>query len=215
MALGANGAAGTDEAALAEQAGFEVRVVEGSPGNIKITTPDDLVLARQRLAGSGGGVAPARIGVGYDSHRFVEGRRLVLGGVVIPHGRGLAGHSDADAVCHAVTDAVLGAAALGDIGRHFPDTEPRWKDADSIALLAEAARLVARAGFAVGNVDVVVVAEEPKLSPHADAMRARLAAALEAPVGAVSVKGKTNEGMGEIGRGEGLVVHAVALLIST
>jgi 2-C-methyl-D-erythritol 4-phosphate cytidylyltransferase/2-C-methyl-D-erythritol 2,4-cyclodiphosphate synthase len=216
VALGAKGAAGTDEAALAEQAGFDVRVVEGTPGNIKITTPDDLVLARQRLAERGGGVAPAvRVGVGYDSHRFVEGRRLVLGGVVIPHDRGLSGHSDADAVCHAVTDAVLGAAALGDIGRHFPDTDPRWKDADSVALLAEGARLVARAGFAVENVDVVVVAEQPKLSSHVDAMRARLAAALEVPVGAVSVKGKTNEGMGAIGRGEGLVVHAVVLLSRT
>jgi 2-C-methyl-D-erythritol 4-phosphate cytidylyltransferase / 2-C-methyl-D-erythritol 2,4-cyclodiphosphate synthase len=212
IAFGAGGAEGTDEAALAEQAGFEVRLVEGSPGNLKITTMDDLAFARKLLADRESPAAAVRIGVGYDSHRFAGGRPLVLGGVVIPHARGLAGHSDADAVCHAVTDAVLGAAALGDIGRHFPDTDPRWKDADSIALLEHAVRLVRSAGFAVQNVDVVVVAEQPKLAPHADAMCARLAAALGVKAGAVSIKGKTNEGMGETGRGEGLVVHAVALL---
>jgi 2-C-methyl-D-erythritol 2,4-cyclodiphosphate synthase len=154
----------------------------------------------------------ARIGIGYDSHRLVLGRPLILGGVSIPHATGLAGHSDADALCHAVTDAVLGAAALGDIGRHFPDTDVRWKDADSLAMLRDAVALVREAGFAVSNVDAVVIADEPKLSPHADAIRAKLADALGVEAGAVSVKGKTNEGMGETGRGEGIAVHAVALL---
>jgi 2-C-methyl-D-erythritol 4-phosphate cytidylyltransferase/2-C-methyl-D-erythritol 2,4-cyclodiphosphate synthase len=213
VALGAGGATGTDEAALAEQAGFEVALVEGTPANIKITTADDLAMARRSLAMREAAAATAvRIGIGYDSHRFADGRPLVLGGVVVPHERGLAGHSDADAVCHALTDAVLGAAALGDIGRHFPDTDPRWKDADSLALLAEAARLARDAGFAVANVDVVVIAEQPKLTPYVDAMRERIAAALRVTTAVVSIKGKTNEGMGETGRGEGLAVHAVALL---
>ena len=155
-----------------------------------------------------------RIGVGYDSHRLVQGRALILGGVSIPHAVGLAGHSDADALCHAITDAVLGAAALGDIGRHFPDTEARWKDADSIQLLRQAVALVREAGFAIANVDAIVVAEQPKLSPYIDAIRARLAEALDVEADAVSVKSKTNEGMGETGRGEGIAVHAVALLAS-
>jgi 2-C-methyl-D-erythritol 2,4-cyclodiphosphate synthase len=150
--------------------------------------------------------------MGYDSHRLVQGRPLVLGGVTVPHTTGLAGHSDADALCHAVTDAVLGAAALGDIGRHFPDTDPRWRDADSIDLLRRARSLVREAGFSVVNVDAVVIADQPKLAPFADAMRAGLADALGLDAGAVSVKGKTNEGMGETGRGEGIAVHAVALV---
>jgi 2-C-methyl-D-erythritol 2,4-cyclodiphosphate synthase len=153
-----------------------------------------------------------RIGVGYDSHRLVQGRPLVLGGVTVPHGTGLAGHSDADALCHAITDAVLGAAAAGDIGLHFPDSDDRWKDADSVALLRQAVAIVADAGYAVVNVDAVVIADAPRLAPHRDAIRARLAEALGVTVAAVSVKGKTNEGMGETGRGEGIAVHAVAFL---
>jgi 2-C-methyl-D-erythritol 4-phosphate cytidylyltransferase/2-C-methyl-D-erythritol 2,4-cyclodiphosphate synthase len=217
LAAGAQGASGTDEAALAEQAGHIVRLVAGDPRNVKITTPADLELARAALAckdtgGRHGGGTDMRIGVGYDSHRLVQGRPLILGGVPIPHGTGLAGHSDADALCHAITDAVLGAAAAGDIGRHFPDTDARWKDADSMALLRKAVEVAAQAGYAVVNVDAVVIADAPRLSPHADAIRARLAEALGVEMAAVSVKGKTNEGMGETGRGEGLAVHAVALL---
>lgn len=217
IALAREGASGTDEAALVEQAGHPVRLVEGHAENIKITTPADLAFARGLLE-ERDGVAPAagasttRIGIGYDSHRLVEGRRLILGGVLIPYSMGLKGHSDADAVCHALTDAVLGAAALGDIGRHFPDTDPRWKDASSVYLLSQAVALVRDAGWAVANVDVVVVAERPKLAPHIDRMRARLAPVLGVDEGAVSVKGKTNEGMSETGRGEGIVVHAVAML---
>ena len=153
-----------------------------------------------------------RIGIGYDSHRLIEGRPLILGGEIVPHSAGLKGHSDGDALCHAITDAILGAAALGDIGRHFPDTDPQYKDANSLGLLARAVSLVRDAGYAIENIDAVVLAERPKLAPHADRIRARLASTLGVEVGAVSVKGKTNEGMGEVGRSEGIAVHAVALL---
>jgi 2-C-methyl-D-erythritol 4-phosphate cytidylyltransferase/2-C-methyl-D-erythritol 2,4-cyclodiphosphate synthase len=209
IAQGRAGASGTDEAALAEQAGHHVRLVEGDARNLKITTPGDLEFAGSWLASE---QRTVRVGIGYDSHRLVEGRPLILGGVAIPHSKGLAGHSDADALCHAITDAVLGAAGLGDIGRHFPDTDARWKDADSVELLRRAVSLVAAAGYGVSNVDAVVVAERPRLAPHVDAIRARLASALSTDVENVSVKGKTNEGMGEAGRGEGIVVHAVAML---
>jgi 2-C-methyl-D-erythritol 2,4-cyclodiphosphate synthase len=138
---------------------------------------------------------------------------MVLGGVAIPHPRGLLGHSDADAVCHAVTDALLGAAAAGDIGQHFPDTDPRWRDASSVDLLARVAALVRGRGLAVGNVDVVVIAERPKLAPHVPAMRSGLAAALGVDVSRVSVKAKTGEGLDSVGRGEAVAVHAVALLM--
>ena len=153
-----------------------------------------------------------RIGIGFDSHRLVEGRPLILGGELLPHSAGLKGHSDGDALCHAITDAILGAAALGDIGRHFPDTDPQYRGANSLGLLAQAVGIVREAGYTVENVDAVVVAERPALAPHADRIRRRLAAALGVEVGAVSVKGKTSEGMGEVGRGEAIVVHAVALL---
>ena len=153
-----------------------------------------------------------RIGIGYDSHVLVEGRQLILGGEVVPHSAGLKGHSDGDALCHAITDAILGAAALGDIGRHFPDSDPQYKGANSLALLVRAVGIIHEAGYLVENVDAVVIAEWPKLAPHVDRIRARLAGALGVDAGAVSVKGKTNEGMGEVGRGEGIAVHAVALL---
>jgi 2-C-methyl-D-erythritol 2,4-cyclodiphosphate synthase len=153
-----------------------------------------------------------RIGIGYDSHRLVEGRQLILGGEIVPHSAGLKGHSDGDALCHAITDAILGAAALGDIGRHFPDTDPQYKGANSLALLVRAVGIIHEAGYSVENVDAVVIAEQPKLAPHVDRIRARLAGALGVDVSAVSVKGKTNEGMGEVGRAEGIAVHAVALL---
>jgi len=153
-----------------------------------------------------------RVGIGYDSHRFAPGRPLVLGGVTIPHPLGLAGHSDADAVAHALTDAILGAAAAGDIGTHFPDTDPRWKGADSIGLLRAACAVVAERGFRVSQVDVTVILERPRLGPHIPAMRATLAAALGLTEADVSVKAKTNEGMGFVGRGEGIATMAVATL---
>jgi 2-C-methyl-D-erythritol 4-phosphate cytidylyltransferase/2-C-methyl-D-erythritol 2,4-cyclodiphosphate synthase len=205
----AEGGDATDEATLAERAGYPVRIVEGEASNIKITTPDDLPIA-ELLAG--GRRTPTRVGTGYDLHRLIAGRPLILGGVTIPHDLGLDGHSDADAICHAVTDAVLGAAAAGDIGGHFPDTDAQWKGASSIDLLQRAAAIVRGSGYRVVNVDVVVIAERPKIGPHAAAMRANLAGALGVTVASVSVKGKTNEGVGAIGRGEAIAVHAVALL---
>jgi len=153
-----------------------------------------------------------RVGIGYDSHRLIEGRALILGGERIPHTAGLKGHSDGDVLCHAITDAVLGAAAEGDIGRHFPDTDRRYEGANSLDLLRQAVAIVREAGYAVQNVDAVVITELPKLTPHVDRIRASLAGALGVLPDAVSVKGKTNEGMGEIGRGEGMAAHAVALL---
>lgn len=153
-----------------------------------------------------------RIGFGYDSHRFGADRPLRLAGVPVPHPTGLVGHSDGDAIAHAVTDALLGAAALGDIGALFPDGDPAWKDADSMGLLREAYGRVREAGFHVENLDVTVICEAPRIRPHADAMRASLAAALGLEPSAVSIKGKTNEGLDALGRGEGLAVHAVALL---
>lgn len=153
-----------------------------------------------------------RVGLGYDSHRFDDGRPLVLGGVEVPDHPGLTGHSDGDAVAHAVTDAVLGAAGAGNVGSHFPPGDSRWKDADSIDLLRRAARVVHDLGYHVVNVDVTVVCETPKIGPHAEAMAVRLGSALSIPAVRVSVKGKTNEGLGWIGKGEGLAVHAVALL---
>jgi 2-C-methyl-D-erythritol 2,4-cyclodiphosphate synthase len=153
-----------------------------------------------------------RTGIGYDSHRFVTGRPLVLGGQHIPHTHGLAGHSDADAVAHAVTDAILGAAAAGDIGTHFPDSDPRWKGADSIALLRSAVALVRERGFRVAQADVTVIMERPRLAPFVPAIRSALAAALDLTVDDVSVKAKTNEGMGFVGRGEGVATIAVATL---
>lgn len=200
----------TDEAMLVERLGLPVHVVDGDVRNVKITTEGDLVDAKAAAAR-----APSRmmrIGNGYDLHRLVAGRPLILAGVTIPFALGLDGHSDADIVCHAVTDAVLGAAGAGDIGRMFPDTDPKWKGADSIALLRGAVARVQEAGYRVSNVDVTVIAQKPKLLPYLDAMRAKLADVLNIDAGAISVKGKTNEGVDSMGRGESMACHAVALL---
>ena len=202
----------TDEAALAERAGHSVAIVQGEVTNVKITTADDLPFA-EALARAGQSRRTARTGVGYDLHRLVEGRPLVLGGVTIPSMRGALGHSDADVVCHAATDAILGAACLGDIGRHFPDADPQWKDASSLDLLGRAVALVRERGFAVCNVDVTVVLESPKIAGHVDLMRARVAEAIGLDPSLVSIKGKTNEGVDAVGRGEAIAAHAVALLI--
>jgi 2-C-methyl-D-erythritol 4-phosphate cytidylyltransferase/2-C-methyl-D-erythritol 2,4-cyclodiphosphate synthase len=184
--------------------------VDGDPRNLKITTPDDLTMAEHL---TGFTPAPAlRIGNGYDLHRLVAGRPLILGGVRIPFEKGLEAHSDGDVICHAVTDAVLGAAAAGDIGRHFPDTDQAWKNADSIELLRRAVTLVRQAGYAIVNVDVVVIAHKPKLAPHVDAIRANVAGALGCDASQVSVKGKTNEGVDSMGAGESIAAHAVALV---
>lgn len=199
----------TDEAMLVERSGHPVTLVEGDPRNIKITKSEDLRMADALL----GHERLPRVGVGYDLHRLVEGRPLILAGLTIPCEKGLAGHSDADAVCHAVTDALLGATGLGDIGRHFPDTDAAWKDADSMVLLARIVELISARGFVIGNVDVTVVAERPKLAPHADAMRANLARLLGIDVSRVGLKGKTNEKTGAVGAGEAIAVHAVAMVL--
>lgn len=153
-----------------------------------------------------------RIGEGWDTHALVPGRKLVLGGVEIPSERGLLGHSDADVLLHAITDALIGAAGLGDIGRHFPDTDERFRGADSIALLAEAARRVRAEGWNIVNVDSTVIAQAPRLAPHAEAMRARIGAALEIPPGQVNVKAKTAEKLGPVGMGQSMEARAVVLL---
>lgn len=153
-----------------------------------------------------------RIGQGYDVHRLVEGRKLMLGGVDIPYEKGLLGHSDADVLLHAISDALLGAAALGDIGAHFPDSDPAYSGADSVELLRAVGNLIRAAGYEIGNVDSTVVCQAPKLAPHIGAMRARIAEVLALPVGAVSVKASTEEHMGFTGRGEGIAAHAVCLL---
>jgi 2-C-methyl-D-erythritol 4-phosphate cytidylyltransferase/2-C-methyl-D-erythritol 2,4-cyclodiphosphate synthase len=215
-----DGVDATDEAALVELAGLPVRLVDGEASNIKITTADDMAIAEaiasEHLAPRSPHLAPrtGRAGTGYDLHRLVDGRPLIIGGVTIPSEKGALGHSDADVVCHALTDAILGAAGLGDIGRHFPDTDPRWKDADSIALLRQVVSLVAAQGLMVGNVDVTVILERPKIRDHVDAMRESVAKAIGIDVARVSIKGKTNEGVDAVGRGEAIAAHAVALLRS-
>lgn len=154
-----------------------------------------------------------RIGNGYDLHRLVSDRRLILGGVEIPYEKGLLGHSDADVLTHAIMDAMLGALALGDIGHYFPPTDPKWAGADSIMLLQQVQELIAAQGWRVNNLDAMVIAESPKLKPHIKAMRDRLAAAMNLPIDCVSVKATTNEGMDAIGQKEAIAVHAVVLLV--
>jgi len=203
----------TDEAELAERAGHPVRLVEGEAMNIKITTPADLEIA-QAIARSGRPARTGRAGLGYDLHRLVPDRPLILGGVTVPSDRGALGHSDADVVAHAVTDAILGSLSLGDIGAHFPDSDPRWKGADSLGLLRQVVAMAAAGGFEVGNVDVTVMLEKPKLRDHIAAIRASLANALGIDVERVSMKAKTNEGVDAVGRGEAIAAHAIALVRS-
>jgi 2-C-methyl-D-erythritol 2,4-cyclodiphosphate synthase len=155
-----------------------------------------------------------RIGTGYDSHRFEEGRELVLGGVYIPDHAGLSGHSDGDAVAHAIIDAMLGAAAAGNVGSHFPSHDDEWKDADSMDLLARAAQILEAREYRVVNVDVAVICESPNIGPHAEAMRRRIGEVMRISSTSISIKGKSNDGMGWIGAGEGIAVHAVALIES-
>lgn len=204
--LSAGAREATDESMLAEWAGLPVMMVEGDERNVKITTPDDLAQARERRAGT------PRVGTGYDLHRLVEGRPLVLAGITLPFERGPLGHSDGDVLCHALTDALLGAAGAGDIGRHFPNTDPAWKDAAGLDLLARAVAIVRAAGFAPASCDVTIILERPKLVPYIERLRARLADVLGVDVSAVSVKGKTNEGVDAVGRGEAIAAHAVAML---
>jgi len=154
-----------------------------------------------------------RVGMGYDIHRLVNDRKLILGGVEIPHTHGLDGHSDADVIVHAIMDAILGAAALGDIGQHFPNTNPRYKDISSIELLKQVAGLIGKLGYKIGNIDAMVIAEAPKLAPHIEAMRKNVAKVCGIDISQISVKATTNEGVGFVGRFEGIAAQAIASLI--
>lgn len=196
----------TDDCSAFELAGLPVRLTQGDYANYKITTREDLP-APEKNGGNG-----MRIGHGYDVHRLVEGRALVLGGVTVPYEKGLLGHSDADVLTHAVMDALLGAVVLGDIGKLFPDTDPAYKGADSIALLQEVGRVLARAGWAAGNIDATLLCQAPKLAPYIPAMRENLAAALGISAEDVSVKATTEEKLGFTGSGEGIAAHSVCLL---
>jgi 2-C-methyl-D-erythritol 2,4-cyclodiphosphate synthase/2-C-methyl-D-erythritol 4-phosphate cytidylyltransferase len=201
----ADGFVGTDDCMLVERLGHPISCIEASGPNLKITTQEDIALA-QHLAG-----AAVRTGFGYDAHRLVTTRPLILGGVEIPHTHGLLGHSDADVLIHAIMDALLGAAALGDIGRHFPGTD-EFKDISSLVLLARVHNLIESAGFAIVNVDSTVVMQRPRLAPYIEQMRRRIAEALDIDISAVSVKATTTEGMGFEGTGEGVSATAVATL---
>jgi 2-C-methyl-D-erythritol 4-phosphate cytidylyltransferase/2-C-methyl-D-erythritol 2,4-cyclodiphosphate synthase len=217
----------TDDALLCEMAGVPVTVVPSSAANLKVTRDEDVAIAEALLAiipspspiATGErsvpprGIAQVRTGIGYDVHRFVAGRRLVLGGIEIGYELGLLGHSDADVLLHAIADALLGAAALGDIGQHFPPSDERFRDADSQDLLREAVRLAREAGWQPVHVDATVLAEEPRIGPHVPLMRERIADCLGVAVDAVSVKATTNEGLGAIGRREGIAALATATLV--
>jgi len=199
----------TDDAALAEWGGHSVRIFEGEAANVKLTTNDDF--ARAELM-HGAALADVRTGTGYDVHAFVDGDHVMLGGVRIPHTRAVTGHSDADVVLHALVDAILGALADGDIGQHFPPSDPQWRGASSDRFLAFACERVRARGGVIGNLDVTVVCEAPRVSPHRDAMRERIAAIAAIAPDRVAVKATTSEKMGFTGRGEGLVAMATATL---
>ena len=203
---------GTDDASLVERIGAKVIMIEGCYGNIKITTPEDLILA-EALMKKKSGEMNFRNGFGYDIHRFAEGRKLILGGVEIPFGRGLQGHSDADALIHVICDALLGASGCGDIGRHFPDTDSAYKDVSSIILLKRVKIIIAEKGFSINNIDATVIMEKPKLAPYATQIVSNIAHALDITENSVNIKAKTNESIGFIGRNEGVAVFAVATVI--
>lgn len=226
---------GTDDASLVERLGHRVHVVHGDPDNIKVTYAGDVRRAERTIgwqrqegrhkgspAGRTAGLSEGeytmskerafRSGIGFDAHAFAEGRPLVLAGVRFPGERGLLGHSDADVVCHAICDAVLGAMGAGDIGQQFPDTDPRYADISSLSLLARVGAMAREAGWAIENLDAVVIAEAPRIAPRLPEMRRAVAEALETEVERVSLKGKTTEGMGFTGRGEGVATQAVVLL---
>lgn len=234
----ADGWEATDDASLVERAGHNVAIIEGTYSNIKITTPEDLLVAEAllrarigdddaELTASGAddeldsrlpmkkqGGATVRVGYGYDVHAFADGRRLILGGVEIPADRGLLGHSDADVLLHAIADALLGAAGLGDIGRHFPDDDPAYKDVSSVKLLAHVHRLLTDQGWRVGNVDATIVAERPRLGPYVADMVHCISETLDIEPEAVNVKATTSERLGFVGAGEGIAAHAAVTLFS-
>jgi len=192
---------GTDDASLVERLGVRITLAEGSYENIKITTREDLPM-------------DMRIGTGFDVHQLVEGRKLIMGGVEIPYEKGLLGHSDADVMVHALMDAMLGAAGMGDIGKHFPDTDDAYKGADSLVLLGHVNNLINEAGYVLGNADVTIIAQKPKMAPHIQRMRENIADVLKVDVSRINVKATTTEKLGFTGRGEGIASEAVCLLMS-
>lgn len=203
----------TDDAAVAEWAGTTVAVVPGDPANVKLTTAADIAAADRRLTAEEAlRLGDVRVGIGYDVHALGVGQSVTLGGVAIPHTRGLIGHSDADVVLHAVTDAVLGALGEADIGTHFPPTDPQWKGASSDRFLADAVARVAARGGVIAHVDVALTAEGPRIAPHREAIRASIAAICGIAVDRVGLQATTNEGLGFIGRGEGVSAQAVATI---
>ena len=202
----------TDEAQAIEALGMTPLLVAGSARNIKITLPEDAELAEFYLTRRAKYMVPFRVGTGFDVHQLVVGRALVIGGVTIPYERGLLGHSDADVLLHAIADALLGAAALGDIGKHFPDSDPTYNGADSRTLLRTVVRRVREAGWQVGNIDATIIAQAPKMAPHIEQMRMNIASDCGVAAGAINVKATTTEQLGFTGRGEGIAAQASALL---
>jgi 2-C-methyl-D-erythritol 4-phosphate cytidylyltransferase/2-C-methyl-D-erythritol 2,4-cyclodiphosphate synthase len=209
----------TDEAFAIEAAGGQVQLVAGSPLNLKLTQPEDFLLMEAFMANNTdqqnqiSAQAPFAIGQGFDVHALVKGRPLIIGGVTIPFEKGLDGHSDADVLLHAITDAILGAAGLGDIGRHFPDTDPAYRGADSRVLLTQAVARVRKAGWAVNQIDSTIIAQAPKISPYVSLMQAEISTCCAIPPERINIKGKTTEHLGFTGRGEGIAAQAVAMLI--
>jgi 2-C-methyl-D-erythritol 4-phosphate cytidylyltransferase / 2-C-methyl-D-erythritol 2,4-cyclodiphosphate synthase len=206
----------TDEAALCERIGIPVSIVPVSRLAFKVTTPADLELAEAILAArrERGRTDMGRVGIGFDAHPFASGRPLRIGGVTLPHDAGLEGHSDGDVLLHALTDAVLGAAGLGSIGDHFPPSDPAWRGADSALFVERARELAAGKGLVVGNVDAVVIAEAPRIAPHAAKIRERIAELLRIDAGAVSIRGTSTNGLGFTGRKEGLAANVIVLLVA-
>ena len=204
---------GTDDASLVERLGEKIKIVESDYKNIKITTPEDVKIAETFLSVEKK-FPVTRTGFGYDVHKLVEGRKLILGGVEIPHSLGLLGHSDADVLIHAIIDAILGAAALGDIGKHFPDTDAQFKNIDSTKLLSQVVKLIQAEGWQIENIDSTVVAQKPKLSPHISSIRQRLSEVLQIDIEKINVKAKTEEGLGFTGSEQGISSYAVATLSS-
>jgi 2-C-methyl-D-erythritol 4-phosphate cytidylyltransferase/2-C-methyl-D-erythritol 2,4-cyclodiphosphate synthase len=207
------GLAFTDDAAVAEWAGVPVVTVPGEPGNVKLTTAAEITGADRRLlAEEAARLGDVRVGVGYDVHALGAGHEVMLGGVAIPFNRGLVGHSDADVLLHALTDAILGALADGDIGEHFPPSDDKWRGVSSDRFLADAAARVGARGGVIAHLDAALIAEGPKIAPHRQAMRERIAAICGIDIGRVGVKATTNEGLGYIGRSEGVAAHATATI---
>ena len=205
----------TDDCGVMEKTGAKIRIINGSYENLKLTTPEDILTAEKilRKRTDAREVCPMRIGTGFDTHRLEEGRDLIIGGVNIPYEKGLLGHSDADVLIHAVIDSLLGAAALGDIGTHFPDTDEKYKGISSMKLLSHTAELIEKSGYKIGNIDTTIIAQAPKMAPYIKEMEENMAYALGIDVSQISVKAKSNEKMGFTGRGEGIEARAISLLI--